>query len=150
MLLYTPASYFSPRRRLPMACEDRPRVPMPWYLHPYFAALVSGAAVILSALLLKRLDPQGGLRVAASLMGVPPTAFLVWTFVRWIRGLDELEHRIVFEAVSFAFVSAILGMMALEGLERAGLLTGVAWETAWEGMVILYAAGYSWARRRYR
>lgn len=125
------------------------RLPMPWYLHPYFAALLSGGAVVLSSLVLKDLHPQGSLRVAAGVLAVPPSAFLVWTFVRWIRGLDEMEHRIVFQAVSFAFVSAILLMIGLEGLEKAGLLTGVGWNAAWEGMVFLYVAGYVWARRRY-
>jgi hypothetical protein len=119
-------------------------------VHPYFAALLSAGAVILSALILKRMEPAGALRVAVGLLAVPPSAFLVWTFVRWIRGLDELEHRIVFQAVSFAFVAAIVGMIGMEGLQRAGLLTGVGWESAWEGMVFLYAIGYGWARRRYR
>jgi hypothetical protein len=126
------------------------KVSAPWYVHPYFAALLSAGAVILSALILKRMEPAGALRVAVGLLAVPPSAFLVWTFVRWIRGLDELEHRIVFQAVSFAFVAAIVGMIGMEGLQRAGLLLGVGWESAWEGMVFLYAIGYLWARRRYR
>jgi hypothetical protein len=133
-----------------MACEDRPHVPMPWYLHPYFAALLSAAGVIASAFLLKRMAPANPLRVGAALLPVPASGFLVWTFVRWIRGLDELEHRIVFLAVSFAFVTGILAMMVLEGLERATVLSGVGWEAGWEGMVVLYALGYAWARRRYR
>jgi hypothetical protein len=89
--------------------------------------------------------------VAVGLLAVPPSAFLVWTFVRWIRGLDELEHRIVFQAVSFAFVTALLMMIGMEGLEKAGVLpAAVGWESAWQGMVFLYVAGYVWARRRYR
>jgi hypothetical protein len=125
-----------------------PRVP--WYVHPYFAATLSAGAAILSSLILKHATPAGALRVAVGLLAVPPSAFLVWTFVRWIRGLDELEHHIVFQAVSFAFVTAILAMIAMEGLEKAGVLPAVGWESAWEGMVFLYAAGYLWARRRYR
>jgi hypothetical protein len=124
--------------------------PTPWYVHPYFAAVLSAGAVILSSLVLKRLEPAGALRVAAALLAVPPSAFLAWTFVRWTRGLDELEHRIVFQAVSFAFVTAILAMVAMAGLDRAGVLSGVAWESAWEGMLVLYAVGYTLARRRYR
>ena len=125
------------------------RVQVPWYVHPYFAALLSACGAILSSLILKRMEPTGAGRVAVGLMAVPPSAFLVWTFVRWIRGLDELQHRIVFQAVSFAFVTAILVMIGLEGLEKAGVLH-VGWESAWEGMVFLYAGGYAWAQRRYR
>ena len=121
-----------------------------WYVHPYFAATLSAGAAILSSLILKRWEPAGAARVAVGLLAVPPSAFLVWTFIRWIRGLDELEHRIVSQAVSFAFVAAILLMIGLEGLDKAGLLTGVGWESAWEGMVFLYAAGYAWAKGRYR
>lgn len=126
------------------------RVSVPWYVHPYFAALLSAGGTILSSLILKRMEPAGALRVAAGLLAVPPSAFLVWTFVRWIRGLDELQHRIVFQAVSFAFVTAILVMIGMEGLEKAGVLPKVGWESAWEGMLFLYAAGYAWAQRRYR
>ncbi len=126
------------------------KVPIPWYLHPYFAALMSGSGAILSSLILKEMEPDGMLRVAVGLLAVPPAVFMVWTFVRWIRGLDELEHRIVFQAVSFAFVTAIVAMIGMAGLERAGVLPEIGWEIAWEGMVILYVAGYVWARRRYR
>ena len=126
------------------------RVPIPWYVHPYFAALLSGSGAIVSSLILKHMEPAGALRVAVGLLAVPPAAFMVWTFVRWIRGLDELEHRIVSQAVAFAFVTALLGMIALEGLEKAGVLPNVGWESAWQGMVFLYVAGYLWARRRYR
>jgi hypothetical protein len=132
-----------------MCDEPYSRVPVPWYLHPYFAAFLAAGGVLASSFILKRLDPAGPLRVAAALLAVPPSAFMVWTFVRWIRGLDELEHRIVSQAVSFAFVVSILAMMALEGLDRAGVRTGVRWENAWAGMVFLYVAGYLWARRRY-
>ncbi|HKP75694.1 MAG TPA: hypothetical protein VJT67_09140 [Longimicrobiaceae bacterium] len=125
------------------------KVPIPWYVHPYFAALLSGGTTVLSSLILKRLDPQGAARVAAGLMAVPPSGFLVWTFVRWIRGLDELEHRIVFHAVSFSFVASILLMIGLEGLEKARVLTGLGWESAWEAMVFLYVLGYALAKRRY-
>jgi hypothetical protein len=126
------------------------RVRVPWYVHPYFAALLSAAGVIVSSLILKRMDPQGALRVAVGLLSVPPSAFMVWTFVRWIRGLDELEHRIVFHAVSFAFVTATVAMMGLEGLEKARVLPHVGWDSGWAGMAFLYAIGNVWARRRYR
>jgi hypothetical protein len=126
------------------------KVAVPWYVHPYFAAVLSGGGAVLSSLILKRMEPTGAVRVAVGLMAVPPSAFLVWTFIHWIRGLDELQHRIVFQAVSFAFVTAILVMIGMEGLEKAGVLHGVGWESAWEGMVFLYAAGYLWAQRRYR
>lgn len=132
-----------------MCDEPCSRVPMPWYLHPYFAAVLAAGAVLTSTFILTRLDSTGPLRVAAALLAVPPSAFGVWTFVRWIRGLDELEHRIVSQAVSFAFVASILGMIALQGLDRAGVVTGVTWETGWAGMLFLYVAGYLWARRRY-
>jgi len=132
-----------------MSSEAVCKVKVPWYVHPYFAAVLSGGGAVLSSLILKRMDPQGAVRVAVGLMAVPPSAFLVWTFVRWIRQLDELEHRIVFQAVSFSFVTAILLMIGLEGLEKARVVTGLGWESAWEGMVFLYALGYALARRRY-
>lgn len=152
-MLYHPCVHRSAdavrEKEIPMSSEPGCRVQVPWYVHPYFAAVLSACGVILSSLIVKRLDPHGAVRVAAALLAVPPSAFLVWTFVRWIRGLDELEHRIVFHAVSFSFVTSILLMMGLEGLEKAQLLTSVGWESAWEAMVFLYVLGYVLAKRRY-
>jgi hypothetical protein len=133
-----------------MSCENQPRLPVPWYLHPYFAACLSAVGAIASSWLLEHATLSREARIATGLLPVLPSAFLVLVFVRWIRGLDEMAHRIVFEAVSFAFVSAILGMMALEGLERAGVSTRLGWEAGWEAMAVLYVLGYAWARRRYR
>ncbi|HEX6746882.1 MAG TPA: hypothetical protein VF092_06255 [Longimicrobium sp.] len=123
---------------------------MPWYVHPYFAAVLTAGGAILSSLILKRLEPSGVLRVAAALLAVPPSAFLLWTFVRWIRGLDELHHRIVFEAVAVAFVLSVLGAITIEGLQKGGYLGGFRMEDAWEAMVFFYVAAYAWASRRYR
>ena len=133
-----------------MSATDHGTTPMPWYLHPYFAAMLTATLLVLSSFVLKRMAPQGGIRVAASLMVVPPTTFLVWTFVRWIRGLDELEHRIVFEAVAIAFALSFLLAVAMEGLQNGGIVTKFEWEHAWEGMAVLYVAAYAWAQRRYR
>jgi hypothetical protein len=132
------------------SCDGPSMRGVPWYLHPYFAAALSGAGTIASALVLKRLHPEGALRVAAALLAVPPSAFMMYCFVRWIRGLDELHHRMVFEAVSIAFLLSLLAVMVLEGLQRAGYDPGVRWEHAWVGMLVLYAAAYAYARRRYR
>ena len=133
-----------------MSATDHGTTPMPWYLHPYFAAVLTATALVLSSFVLKRVDPQGATRVAASLVVVPPTVFLVWTFVRWIRGLDELEHRIVFEAVAIAFSLSFLLAVAMEGLQNGGIITHFDWEHAWVGMALLYVAAYAWARRRYQ
>ena len=130
------------------ACLRKAKIP--WYVHPYFAALLSAGGVIVSSLVLKRMEPVGAMRVAAGLLAVPPSAFMVWTFVRWIRGLDELQHRIVFEAVAVAFVLSILLAVAMEGLQNGGIVTEFQWEHAWEGMVLLYVLAYAWAQRRYR
>ncbi|HYH80004.1 MAG TPA: hypothetical protein VEX86_09400 [Longimicrobium sp.] len=124
--------------------------PTRWYVHPYFAAGLTAAAAIGSSFVLKRMEPEGALRVAASLMSVPPSAFLVWTFVHWIRALDELHHRIVFEAVAVAFVLSFLVAIAMEGLQNAGIVTSFEWEHAWEGMALFYVSAYAWAQRRYR
>lgn len=131
-------------------CTAPARSPTPWYLHPYFAAALTALGAFATSWALRHLDPQGVLRWVAALLAVPPSAFLVYTFVRWIRGLDELQHRIVFEAVGIAFVTSILAAIALEGLQKAGILTRFRWEDAWMAMVFLYVAGYAWARRRYR
>ncbi len=123
---------------------------MPWYLHPYFGAALSAAGAVGSSLILKHANPQGAARIAVSLLAVPPTAFMVWTFVRWIRGLDELQHRIVFEAVATAFVLSILLAVAMEGLQNGGIVTRFEWENAWEAMVLFYVSAYALAAARYR
>ena len=132
------------------AIECRGTAPIPWYLHPYFGAALSAAAAIASSQILKHANPAGAPRIVVSLLAVPPTAFMVWTFVRWIRGLDEMQHRIVFEAVASAFVLSILLAVAMEGLQKGGIVTGFEWEHAWEAMVLFYASTYAWSAWRYR
>ncbi len=123
---------------------------VPWYRHPYFAVALVGVGAFGSSLTLRFLRPEGVLRVAAALLTLPPAAFMVYCFFRWIRGLDELHHRMVFEAVSFAFVVSILAAVALEGLQKAGYDASIRWEDAWAIMMMLYAVGYAIAHRRYR
>lgn len=132
-----------------MCLPDTPH-PTPWYLHPYFGAVLAGGGAIASSLALRHLDPQGPLRVAAALLALPPSAFLVYTFVRWIRSLDELQRRIVSEAVAIAFVVSLLAGIALDGLQEGGYFTAAQWEAGWMAMVFLYVSAYWYTSRRYR
>ncbi|HYJ80299.1 MAG TPA: hypothetical protein VEW03_11880 [Longimicrobiaceae bacterium] len=132
-----------------MCLPETPR-PTPWYLHPYFGAALSAGGAIASSLALRHLGLQGPLRVAAALLSVPPSAFLVYTFVRWIRSLDELQRRIVSEAVAIAFVLSLLAGIALDGLQEGGYLSTAKWEEAWMVMVFLYVCAYWHTSRRYR
>lgn len=132
------------------AKEGRPSPPIPFYLHPYFATVLVLAGVFASSWTLRRLEPAGPWRVAAALLAVPPSAFLIYTFVRWIRGLDELQRKIVGEAVAIAFCVSLVAMVGLEGLQKAGYNTAIRWEDGWEMMVFLYVAAYAYTNRRYK
>jgi hypothetical protein len=91
-------------------------------------------------------------RVAIALL---PTPFFVWWLWTWMKGvgeMDELERRIELEALAFAFPIAVIVLMTLGLLDLAVPLNPDDWSMrhVWAMMPALYYAGLWRARRRYQ
>jgi len=91
-------------------------------------------------------------RVIVALVPVPVFALFLVTFIRGIKELDELERRIQFEALVFAFPLAILLVMTLGLLELAIPLSPEDWSYRhiWPFLFVFYFLGVAIARRRYQ
>jgi hypothetical protein len=91
--------------------------------------------------------PVGGIRWL-SLPYCPALAALV-AFLRFFRGVDELEQRIHLEGFAFAFGGSALATFAYGFLEGVGF-PHLNWTFVWPVMGAFWAVGNILARKRYR
>jgi hypothetical protein len=91
-------------------------------------------------------------RIAVALL---PTPFFVWWLWTWMKGvseMDELERRIELEALGFAFPCAVILLATLGLLDLAVPLNQDDWSLrhVWAMMPALYFLGLWRAKRRYQ
>ena len=79
---------------------------------------------------------------------LPATAALI-AFLRFFRGVDELEQRMHLEGLAFAFGASALATFAYGFLEGAGF-PHLNWTFVWPVMAMFWGAGTLLARNRYR
>jgi hypothetical protein len=91
------------------------------------------------------------LRLVLALLPVPVFALFLWTFVRSVRGADELERRIQLEALAVAFPLGLLLLTSLGLVQRAVELNFQNWSYnhVWPMFALFYIVGLTAARRRY-
>src|ERR1035438_10840516 len=77
-----------------------------------------------------------------------PSAFAMWGFLRFFRGLDELQRRIQMEAVAFSFLATCLITLTWAFQQNAGL---PRFDVSWVAplLVLLWGLGVGIAKRRY-
>lgn len=90
-------------------------------------------------------------RVTAALIPVPIFAAFLWTYIGYVRRLDELERKIHLEAVSIAFALATLLLTTLALMQRAVNLRFEDWSYAhvWIYLPIFYLVSFGWVSKRY-
>lgn len=90
-------------------------------------------------------------RLAAALAPLPFCAAFLITFIRALRGADELERRIQGEALAIAYPLVLVMLMTLALMERAVGLKFEDWSYmhVWIYAPIFYLVGLAIARRRY-
>jgi hypothetical protein len=78
-----------------------------------------------------------------------PSAFAMWGFLRFFRGLDELQRRIQMEAVAFSFLATCLITLTWAFQQNAGL---PRFDVSWVAplLVLLWGFGLRIAKRRYQ
>ena len=92
------------------------------------------------------------MRVAISLAPTPVFAWFLWTWVRGVARMDELERRVELEALAFAFPISIVFFATLGLLDVAVTLdpNDFSLRNVWLMMPMLYYIGLWRAQRRYR
>ena len=110
---------------------------------------VYGVVLVGSIELLKHSDFAPGWQAAIALTPMLACVAAAWVILREIRRMDELQRRIQFEALGFAFAVTALATFSY------GFLEGLGWPRlsmfdVWPLMAGLWVVGLAMARRRYR
>ncbi len=114
--------------------------------------IVWAVVAIACGWVLRNLEPGPVLRLLLAFLPVIPGFFYLAILFRTIRAMDELEHRIQFEAVTFAFIGSLIVSLTYGMLQKSGFFLDWPWD--WEGiwlmLIGLWVVGYLKALRRYR
>ena len=74
---------------------------------------------LLSRGLLELTIPSAAARVAIALLPTPFFVYYLWTWMKGVGEMDELERRIELEALGFAFPAALVFLMTIGLLDLA-------------------------------
>jgi hypothetical protein len=114
--------------------------------------LVWLSVYLLARGLLELTIPSAPARVAIALLPTPFFIYYLWTWMKGVSEMDELERRIELEALGFAFPAAVVLLMTLGLLDVAITLNpdDFGLRHVWAMMPILYYAGLWRAKSRYQ
>jgi hypothetical protein len=90
-----------------------------------------------------------GLRVPVALLPMIPLLVVAFAIVRAIRASDELQTRIQFEALAFAFALTALTTFSYGFLEVYAGLPQLNMFAVWPTMAVFWLLGRYIAQRRY-
>jgi hypothetical protein len=90
-------------------------------------------------------------RIAVALMPVPFFVWWLWTWMKGVMQMDELQRRIELEALAFAFPATVVLLATLGLLDTAITLNRADFSLrhVWLMMPMLYYLGLWRAQRRY-
>jgi hypothetical protein len=113
--------------------------------------LLWGSVYLLSRGLLELNALPPAARVVIALLPTPFFVYYVWTWMKGVGEMDELERRIELEALGFAFPAFIVFLMTLGLLDLAIKLSpdDFSLRHIWAMMPLFYFAGLWRAKRRY-
>jgi hypothetical protein len=120
----------------------------------YFAEL-SGAFVLYAVLLVganlieARYHSKGLALIGIALLPILGCLAALWAIMRQIRRMDEMQRRIQFEALGFAFAVTALLTFSYGFLEGAGLPRFPVF-AVWPLMAVSWVLGLMITARRYR
>lgn len=121
------------------------------YLLEFGGALLAYAVVLVAVILLVNGTSSGsGWRVPLALLPMVPLVFALFAFVRYMGRIDELQRRIQFEALAFAFGGTALLTFGYGFLQSIAGYPQVNWFAVWPVMAVLWLAGKARADRRYK
>jgi hypothetical protein len=112
---------------------------------------VAAATMIGCSLINRELNPGPSVRVLLALVPMIPVSFMGWSIIVSIRSLDELQRRIVLEAVFGAFLTGAFLTLLYGQLQHARVgLPELNWAFVWAAMAAPCAVAFFIAARRYQ
>jgi len=114
--------------------------------------LLWASVYLLSRGLLELAIPSAPLRVAIALLPTPFFIYYLWTWMKGVSEMDELQRRIELEALGFAFPAAVVFLMTIGLLDLAVTLNPDDWSLhhVWLMLPLFYYAGLWRAKKRYQ
>jgi hypothetical protein len=123
----------------------------PGRLQLFELAMLGAVLMIAASALNASADLGPGLRGVLALAPIIPLAALAWAIHRAVRQLDELQRRIHLDAMTGAFVGTAFVALVVGQLQHAHIgLPELNWAFLWPVQVVLWAAAYVLASRRYQ
>jgi len=107
-------------------------------------------STIVSVYLLHRLTPGSPQAIAAAVLPLVFFAGAFWWMFNNARHCDEMQQRLQFEALAFAFPLSLVLILGAKLLQKAGLQFRFDLADLFIDMLLLYYAGLYVAWRRYR
>lgn len=114
-----------------------------------FAIAMWGYIVFLLASVysLNRIEGQN-LRILIALLPVIPVSYGLWSYMQWLRNLDEFQQRIQLEAIAFSLGMTGIVTFTIGFLENAGIpQPGLIW--VFPMIIAFWGVGQLIALRRY-
>jgi hypothetical protein len=112
---------------------------------------IAAATLIGCSLIRRALDPGPWVRVILALVPMIPVSAMGWAMIVAIRGLDELQRRIVLEAIFGAFLTGAFLTLLYGQLQHARVgLPELNWAFVWAAMALPCAVAFLLAARRYQ
>ena len=112
-------------------------------------SLAAGAMMIVSSQVIRRYDMPPLVKLLTVLTPVVPFVFVLWMMVRAARHLDEMWSRVQAEALGGTVLITAVGCFAWGQLQKAGFVETTDVSMVWPAMAFVYAACFSFAKRRY-
>ena len=112
-------------------------------------ALAVYALLLAGSLPLTQAYPESPWRYPLAVIPMLPFLYGIGAYVRYLRGVDELERRIALESLAIAFGGTAAITFGYGFLENVGL-PHANWMFVWPVMAGLWILGGMFARRRYR
>ena len=113
-------------------------------------AVFSAASARLSNVVLGSVQMVPWLRITVALLPILFFIAFIWAELRWIRSMDECHRAVMLESLAIAFPLAIVIAVAIESLQKAGLLLGMTIGNTWPWMALTWVPGLWIAQRRYK
>jgi hypothetical protein len=93
--------------------------------------------------------PLNAARVVVALAPVIPIGFMIFAFLKYLKGIDELQQRIQLQAIGFAAVTTSLLTFSYGFLEGVGFLrVSLLW--VFPVMILLWGLGLVFISRKYQ
>ncbi|QBD74903.1 hypothetical protein EPA93_02405 [Ktedonosporobacter rubrisoli] len=115
----------------------------------WIAAIVYVIVMFISAIVVNISPSSAWWRIPLALTPIVPAIFAMFTFIRFIGHMDEMQRHIQLEGLAFAFASTGLLTFSYGFLENIGF-PHLGWLYVFPLMMVLWSIGTDLASWRYR